>query len=219
VGVFDFLARKQRHIEALVSEYLDEWAACLQEFRKGMQVFLEMGSDQDLAFLSDRTHKRESQADDLRRNIEYEMYAKAVLPESRSDIMDFLESIDVVINRAESVLYIILNERIELPPSFAEDLRRLVDRSMEATDLLLALSRRMFTRNVDLFATVRAIDEKESECDHIERSLIRDVFRSAELDALQKISLRDLILKIGDISDQAQKVADRMNITSLKRRV
>ena len=36
---------------------------------------------------------------------------------------------------------------------------------------------------------------------------------------LQKILLRDLILKLGDISDQTQRVANELHIMSIKRRV
>jgi predicted phosphate transport protein (TIGR00153 family) len=219
MGVFDFLVRKQRHIEALVTEYLDKWAECLQEFRKGMDVYLEKGPGEDLAFAVEQTHRRESMADDLRHTIEFLMYSKALLPESRGDIMGFLEGIDRVINRAETAVYIVLNEGVELPPALVGEFRNLLTKTMQSTDLLLEAARKTFVNNPEIPSLVRAIDQKESECDRIERDLIRKVFGSVDTPDLQKILVRDLILKIGDISDQAQRVVNGIHIMSIKRRV
>jgi len=219
VGVFDFLVRKQRHIEALIDEYLDKWEECLQEFRRAMDLYLENGLGDDFAFAVKQTHRRESMADDLRLTIEQLMYAKALLPESRGDIMSFLESIDRVINRAETALYMLYNEGAEVPPFLQGEFRNLVTKSLESTDSLLLLARKAFTHNPELVALVKAVDLKESECDDIERGLIRKVFQSEDIETLQKILLRDLILKLGDISDQAQKVANGIHIMTIKRRV
>ena len=144
MAVLDFLVRKQRHIEALVAEYLDKWEECLQEFRRAMDIYLESGHGDDLAFAVKQTHRRESNADDLRRTIEELMYVKALLPESRGDIMSFLESIDGVINRAETALYILFNEGVDLPAFLREEFQNLVSKSMESTDLLLQLARNAF---------------------------------------------------------------------------
>jgi len=54
--------------------------------------------------------------------------------------------------------------------------------------------------------------------DAVEREMIAKIF-SSELDGLQKLTLRDLVLGIGDIADLSENVADRMMIMSLKRRV
>ena len=219
MGVFDFLVRKQRHIEALVDEYLDKWDECLQEFRRAMEIYLSGGSREDFGFAVKQTHRRESMADDLRRTIQELMYSKALLPESRGDIMRFLENIDHVINRAETALFILHNEGVEVPDSLRTEFRSLVSKSLESTDCLLKVARKTFAHNPDLASQVRAIDLKESECDAIERRLIRTIFRSEDIVALQKILLRDLILKLGDISDQAQRVSNEIHIMSIKRRV
>jgi predicted phosphate transport protein (TIGR00153 family) len=219
MSVFDLLVRKQRHVEALVAAYLEKWNECLQEFRKSMDIYLEKGRGEDLAFAVEQTHRRESMADDLRRTIEHLLYSKALLPESRGDIMSFLESIDHVINRAETAVYILCNEGVELPPVLAEDFRSLLAKTMESTDILYRMARKAFVHSRDIVSLARDIDQKESECDHVERHIIRKIFRSDDLPDLQKILLRDLILKIGDISDQAQKVANQLHIMSIKRRV
>jgi len=217
--VFDFLVRKQRHIEALVDEYLDQWNECIQQFHRAMGIYFEDGIREEFAYAVRQTHRMESVADDLRRTIQQLMYAKALLPESRRDIMTFLDKIDQVINRAETALFIIQNERAEVPPSLLREFRSLVDNSVESTQSLLEVARQIFTHSPDLASIVKDIDQKESECDDIERNLISKIFRSDDIEPMQRILLRDLILKLGDISDQAQHSANWIHIMSIKRRV
>jgi len=217
--VFDFLVRKQRHIEALVGEYLDQWNESIQQFRRAMDVFLEEGAGESFGFAVRQTHQTESLADDLRRTIEQLMYAKALMPESRRDIMTFLQQIDQVINRAETALFIIQNERAEMVPSLLPGFRSLVAQSAAATETLLTAARKIFTHNPDLASHVKEIDQRESECDDIERNLIRQIFKDDDIAPLQKVLLRDLVLKLGDISDQAQHSANWIYIMSIKRRV
>lgn len=217
--LLDLFFRKQRRIEGMVRTYLDLWEECLTRFDRAFEAWLEQGLSEEFAYLVERTHRAESQADDQRRAIEYEMYAKALLPESRGDILGFLESIDTVPSTAETSLFIIAGERIEPPREVAADLGRLVNLSLESTGLLLALARQIFGGRSDFFPAIREIDDLESRCDHLERGLIAKIFSSETLAGVEQLKLRNLIVKLGDLSDGAQKVSDRILIMSLKRKI
>ena len=56
----------------------------------------------------------------------------------------------------------------------------------------------------------------EAESDQLERSLIRDIFGS-DLQKADKILLRDLAIRIGEISDRAENAMDRLAIVAAKR--
>ncbi len=218
MGLFDVFFKKQRQIESKVLEYLEVWEECLRLFQRAMDQFLDHGADKDFDFLVEQTHKRESHADDLRRKIEFRMYEEALLPESRGDILGFLEALDTIPNRLETILFIISLEKVTLVPEYVDDIGRLLKASYEGAEALLEIARGVFKKDRDLRAQVLIIDEKESACDRIERDLIRKIFAS-DLDGFRKISLRDLILKIGDITDMAENIADRITIMSYKRKV
>ena len=141
LGIFDLLFRKQRHVEAMVFEYLSGWEACLDRFKLAMDLYLEKGLGDEFSAMVQQTHRLEARADDLRRKIEYEMYAKALLPESRGDILGFLEALDRVPNKAETVLFILSGQRLQVPREYAGDVRRLLAPTYEAIDLLLSLAR------------------------------------------------------------------------------
>ena len=74
----------------------------------------------------------------------------------------------------------------------------------------------LFSTQQGIRELVARIDLLESQCDHIERNLIRAVFGS-DLDVSQKIQIKQIILQIGDISDQVDRVSKRVNIIRMKR--
>jgi uncharacterized protein Yka (UPF0111/DUF47 family) len=67
-------------------------------------------------------------------------------------------------------------------------------------------------------ALLSAIDQNESHCDHIERRIIIKIFDS-DLDPFQKLQLKEMIVYMGEISDQADRVSKLVNIMTIKRRV
>jgi predicted phosphate transport protein (TIGR00153 family) len=219
MGLFDFLFRNQRHIETLLAGYLDAWKECLESFRAAMQLYLDAGASEEFGYAAQRTHKHEARADDLRRRIELEMYAKGLLPESRHDILGLLESIDGIPNRAEVILFILDVERVDVPEAWREDLRVLVERSLEATDVLLRMARHVFAPEPDLLEQVRAIDEKESECDVLKRALLRKIFRDGDVKGTRKLQVRDVAVMVGELTDMAESVADRIALMCVKRKV
>jgi predicted phosphate transport protein (TIGR00153 family) len=214
-----FLYRKQREVERMVGEYLDLWRDCIARFDEGLNVYLERGLGEDFDFLVERTHKAESLADDKRRQIERHMYARGLLPESRGDILGFLEAMDQVPGEAQATLFMISKQRIEPPADMAAELRMMVEVTAESAQLLLGMARGIFGRAADMLDVVKQIDEKESRCDHVERDLIERTFASSTIDGFRKLQLRDLVVMLGAISDSVLRVGDRIVIMSLKRRV
>ena len=76
----------------------------------------------------------------------------------------------------------------------------------------------LFKKAVRIEALVSTIDHNESHCDHIERRIITRIFDS-DLDPFEKLQLKEMIVHMGDISDEADRVSKRVNIMSMKRRV
>lgn len=62
------------------------------------------------------------------------------------------------------------------------------------------------------------IDRNESHCDHIERRIIIKLFES-DLEPYMKLQLKELVIVLGEISNQADRVSKRVNIITMKRRV
>ena len=211
------LWKKQKEIEQAVEDYLTETENCLTAFVEAMETYFAESLSAHFEQQIEKTHRHESQADDKRREIEYAMYNRALIPESRGDILGMLEAIDLVPNKCESVLYQIWFQNMSIPQEYTDKLKRLVQVNKESSELLCQAVRNIFS---DIEQTLPAIDlvgEKESESDRIERMLIKDIFSSPG-DKADKILLKEVILEIGAISDRSENAADRMRIVAVKRK-
>jgi predicted phosphate transport protein (TIGR00153 family) len=168
--------------------------------------------------MTERTHKAESKADDIREEINLLMYSKALIPESREDIMRLLETIDEIPRYLELVLYMIQTERLNVPEFIALDVKELIRMSLESCELMVKQVDLMLKKKEGIRAILSTIDQNESHCDHIERRIISRIFDS-DLEPFQKLQLKEMIVYLGEISDQADRVSKRVNIMTMKRRV
>ena len=216
--LFDFFWRKQKLIERYVFDYIDQWKRCLEGFKDAMEVYLSDGLGERFDYYVEHTHKMESQADDLRKKIEWEMYSKALLPESRGDILGFLETMDKIPNKAESILYQIQLQSLELPSELTPNMQRIVDLSCEATQLVYEAAIGLISQKGDIHKLADEIDAKESECDRAERDTIARIF-TMDMDKAEKALLKELIIELGTLTDRAENLSDRLTLLSVKRRV
>jgi hypothetical protein len=216
--VLKFFFKKQLQIESLIYDYLDNLKMAEQHFSEALNSCLKNGICGDFDFLTAQTHKFESKADDIREEIKALMYGKALIPESRGDIMGLLESIDEIPRILELILHMIKTQKLVIPEFIVSDIQELIQISLDSCDLLFKQTAALFKKSEELRSLVSTIDHNESHCDHIERRIITKVFDS-DIDPFQKLQLKELIIHMGEISDQADRVSKRINIISLKRRV
>jgi predicted phosphate transport protein (TIGR00153 family) len=217
--VFKFLFKKEHQVERLIYAYLDNIKLSQASFDNALkECFLHGERCENFEFFLQQTHKYESKADDVRQEINDLMYGKALIPDSRGDIMGLLAALDVIPHLFENILYMIQTQRIHLPKILRVDLKALVGLSLETCDLLYRQCEALFKKNTGIRELVNTIDTNESHCDHFERTLITKLFDS-DTDPFLKLQLKELLLEIGEISDQADRVSKRINIISMKRRV
>jgi predicted phosphate transport protein (TIGR00153 family) len=183
-----------------------------------MNICLDEGLCDNFRFFTDQTHKCESKADDIREEINLLMYSKALIPEAREDIMRLMESIDEIPRYIELVLNMIHTQKLTVPGLIILDVKELVQVSLESCDLMVKQIDLMLKKQEGIRALVSNIDHNESHCDHIERRIISKIFDS-DLDPFQKLQVKEMIVNLGEISDQADRVSKRVNIMTMKRRV
>ena len=210
--------KKQLKIESLIYSYLTNLKMTQQRFGEALNTCLEDGACEHFDFLTEQTHKFESKADDIREEINALMYGKALIPESRGDIMGLLEAIDQIPRLFELILYMIKTQRLVIPDFIVVDIKELIDVSLDSCNLMIKQVEALFKKTAGIKALVSTIDHNESHCDHIERRIITRIFDS-DLDPFEKLQLKEMIVYMGDISDQADRVSKLVNIISMKRRV
>ncbi len=209
--------KAEEKLQQEIFEYFKRVDSCMEQFYEGMLFhFAAVAGKHEPD--EGQTHALESRADDLRRDIEMTLYGKALLPESRGDILGLLETMDRVPNAAETALNIIETEMVEIPDVLKDDFRELLDLNMAAYRQLRKTADVLFNNPKQTLYEVKDVDVKESASDRLERKLIRAIFAS-DMDKADKILLKDVVVAIGNVSDRAENAADRMAIIAIKRRI
>jgi predicted phosphate transport protein (TIGR00153 family) len=218
---FDMLSlffKKERQLEALIYDYLGNLGTIQNHFVKAINICLKEGVSDDFAYLMDQTHKFESRADDLRDQVNELMYSRALIPELREDIMALLERVDEIPRSFEQILNMIRTQKLTFPEFLVLDVQELIRVSIESCDLMVKQIEVMIKKKEGVRTLLSTIDQNESHCDHIERRMITKLFDS-ELEPFLKMQLKELVIVLGEISDQADRVSKRVNILTMKRRV
>ena len=132
--------------------------------------------------------------------------------------MALIERVDEIPRSFEQILNMIRTQKLTFPEFLILDIQELIRISMESCDLTVKQIQVMLKKKEDVRALLSTIDQNESHCDHIERRIIIKLFESG-LDPFLKLQLKEMVIVMGEISDQADRISKRVNIMALKRRV
>jgi predicted phosphate transport protein (TIGR00153 family) len=211
------LWKKEKSVIDKIELYLDQVDRCRTRFRTCIENLIQDPDNAENQAILEEVHRSESKADDLRRTIELQLYERALIPESRGDVLGLLETLDQIPGMFQSLCYQILLEKIEFPEQFRERYLHLVDVNLRSYDLVREAVLGLFFSK-DVKAETDLVDAVESDSDRIERDLIRDIF-SSKMDKADKILLKEIVINTGDISDQAETVKDRLILAIVKRKI
>lgn len=210
------LWKKEKKVYRLMKEYMAEALNCLEAFQECLFVLFENSTGEQAKALVQQVDDAESRADDLREKIEIKLYRKALMPESRGDMLGLIEAIDRVPNWAEEMAYDISLQRVVFPRNLLDKFRRIAEMNVECFRVLYKGVEALFTDLDAVFELTKEVDRIESEIDTLERELIADVFDIEERLSYQNL-LHRIIRGICDISDKTENVADRLAIVAIKK--
>jgi predicted phosphate transport protein (TIGR00153 family) len=211
------LFAKTRLLEAKIDEYLDHTSEVGLLFVEAMKDYVDRRHEE---FEARRRHvtELERHADDLRKDIERQLYAQTLIPESRGDVLGILEHTDTVINTVKMTLMRVSVERPEIPPDVARGFVELADYGSRSVQELVAGIRAFFRGAPTVTDSVHKVAFWEKEADKIIERLSRDIFQ-ADLDLSRKMHLGDFVSRVGTVSDAAEEVSDRLAISAIKRSI
>ena len=216
--MFNLLFKKEHRLESLFFGYLENLTRIEEHFQRAMNLCLKEGMCDDFVFLIEQTHKYESRADDIRDEINELMYSRALIPEAREDVMSLLERVDEIPRTMELILNIMYTQKLAIPEFLALEAKDLIRISIESCQIMGRQIEIMFKKKEGVRSLMSTIDQNETHCDHIEQRMIIRLFES-DLDPFIKLQIKELIIAMGEISDQADRVSKRVNILTMKRRV
>jgi len=210
------ILKKEIGVEKQIDEFLDQVARSGLIFSQGAESYLK-GDTSDFKRKLEEIKEVEHTGDDLKRSIQLYLYAKTLIPESISDVMQLIEDMDSLLDRFKGALWRMEIENMEIDKEFHQDFLHLIKAVAESVEAIVRSSRAFF-KNID---AVRDHLDKvyywETEADKISTRLQMAIFRKEDLRLSHRMLQRELARHLDKIADRAEDVADRLNIYVIKR--
>lgn len=207
---------RSKALETQIDDFLDTVSRGSIVFKKGLREYLE-GRTVDFESAINEISRLENLADELRRAVEKQIYTYSLIPDIRGDVLGLLENMDTVINAEKKTLIQFSVESPDIPAELGREYQALADVCMNSAESLVSAVRAFFHDFNMVGDHLHKVYYFEKEADRISERLKRKIFGSG-LELSRKIHLRYFALHIEDISDRAEDVADRLGISSIKRR-
>ena len=201
----------------LIREHLEKAEMCLQGAKKTFDAYLA-GKNEEAKNFALQVDKAESDADNLRREIAKGLFEGAFLPLLREDFLNFVEGVDKIADEAESCCDLIMLETPDVPENLKLSFTEIVKGSILSFQPLKEGFDHLFEDFSLTLEKVQEVNIKEAEVDQKEEDLTRKIF-SGNLELARKILLKQLAIKICDISDRAEDASDKLEILAIKRRI
>jgi predicted phosphate transport protein (TIGR00153 family) len=198
-----------------IDNFIDLVSEAVLHFEKGLELYLSGRMDE----FNEKVHTitvLERKADDLRQDIEAQLYVQTLIPESRSDVYQLLEDMDDIIDFSKSLIVDFVVEKPYLPEELHDRLKKLAEAAVDSTDALVQSARAYFYDVNSVKDHLHKVKFFESESDHIADKAKREIFEM-DLDLAYKLHIKNFIVSIDKISDIAEDIANHLAIATMKR--
>ncbi len=212
------LFRRTKKLESRIDEFLDNVVEAALLFRRGVKIYLKRGVTDGFEECLEKAEELENRNDELRRRIETELYLNTLIPESREDVLRLLEHVDDLVNSVEANLFRFSIQQPDIPDHLKNGFRDLTKIVVECLEEVVKAARAFFRD----YSSVRDFNSKviffETEADKVSTRIQREVFGS-ELPLENKRHLVYFVEKIDDLANDAEDIADELNIYAIKLKV
>jgi predicted phosphate transport protein (TIGR00153 family) len=210
------ILKKRIGIEKEIDEFLDQVSEAGLLCKNGMDAYLK-GNMEAFAQCLTSIRNKEHRGDNLRRSIEQDLYQKTLIPESRGDVMELLEDMDALLDRFTGLIWQFEIERPDICSEFHEDFKELLQYSIEAVEAGVRSCRAFFKDITAVADHIHKVSFWEKESDKVSTRLQQAIFGRQDLHLSHKMHLRFFTKQVDRIADEAEDVADRLNIYVIKR--
>jgi len=210
--------KKTKALEAKIDEFLDTILKASMEFREGLKYYLN-GDMEEFEKRSKLVDRLESNADNIRREVENRIYLEMLIPEARGDVLALLENSDNVLNAIADTIVEFSIEKPKFPEDLKDQIENLADVSIEAVEEMVATVRSYFKNLTAVRDHLTKVMFYENESDKVGERIKRQVFTREDLHLCNKLQIRTFVVYLQEIADKAEDVGDRVAIYTMKRLV
>jgi hypothetical protein len=207
-----------KKLEREIDEFVDILSEVGLVFKSIIPTYLNHSANGKFEEMVDRVKEMESKADKITKEVEHTLYEETLIPDARSDVLRLLEHLDEVIGMYQGNCYHFSIQKPDFPKEFHQDLIELTDIVVRCVEALCLTVRSFFRGIQSVRDNAHKVTYYEKESDIKFSALARRIFDS-ELSLDKKMHLRYFVEKIDRICDQAEDIADEIQIYSIKRSV
>lgn len=211
------LLKTKGKVENLMREHLEKVSEAVSHFKLAIDAYL----NNDMATCEKESkviHEEETKADEIKKKVEYILYEGAYLPIFREDFLNLLELVDDIVDDIERVVDLLVIENPQIPAQWREKIKSITEKSCRAFDLFRECFLLLYEDTEKSFTRTHEVEIAEKQVDRLQYELMREVFHS-DLELAQKMHLKDLIIKIGYISDSSENASDKVRAMAVKRKI
>ena len=209
---------RTKRLEIQIEEFLDKVTESTELFSIAFKVYLAEGVDTQFEEFMNKIQSTEREGDELRRQIETELYERTLIPDLRSDVIWLIENMDKLTNTCKANLFRLSIQQPEIPDKLRATYIELIDITIDCVDKVVFTARNFFEDHESVADLAREVALLETKADEVSSPLQRRIFDS-DLDLSQKMQLRYFVEHFDELANQSEDIADQLAISAIKRRI
>ena len=207
-----------KQLEREIDQFVDILSEVGLVFKSIVLKYLNDGHSDKFDEMVKQVSGMESRADKITKEVERTLYEETLIPDARSDVLRLLEHMDELIGMYQGNCYHFSIQKPDFPKDFHKDLINLSDTAVNCVESLCLTVRSFFRDIKSVRDNAHKVTFYEKESDMQFSSLARKIFDS-DMPLDQKMHLRYFVEKIDRICDQAEDIADEIQIYTIKRSI
>ena len=208
--------KTSKSVALSIDDFFDKIDLGILNFKKGINSYIK-GNSEEFDLNLKTLNFLEKDADSIKRKIENEFYLHSLMPNYASDILNLLESVDDIIDRAKDVINQFDVEKPHLPEEIINDYLELVNLSVKSVENVIPAARIFFTSPDQVKDKIQKVLFYHRETDVLSNNIKRKIFQELEtLKLSEKIHLRYFTFHIEQISDASKIVAQKLSSLVIK---
>jgi uncharacterized protein Yka (UPF0111/DUF47 family) len=109
---------RTKALEVDIDVFINKLSESTLLFKHAINLYLIEGHSEQFDQQQKHLNEFESQADDLRRNIEVQLYSEMLIPDARGDVLALLENLDAVHGILQGTLWSFAIENPDIPEEY-----------------------------------------------------------------------------------------------------
>ncbi len=207
-----------KQLEREIDQFVDILSEVGLVFKSIVLKYLNDGHSDKFDEMVKQVSGMESRADKITKEVERTLYEETLIPDARSDVLRLLEHMDELIGMYQGNCYHFSIQKPDFPKDFHKDLINLSETAVNCVESLCLTVRSFFRDIKSVRDNAHKVTFYEKESDMQFSSLALKIFDS-DMPLDQKMHLRYFVEKIDRICDQAEDIADEIQIYAIKRSI